>query len=215
MRELDKLNHISFEKICKNRDYYVPNISDNNIILKEIIDYCIEKYLKDKSIETYMCCEGHDEWRDTFVIFNISLQNLEYIYSIINCIEKMYGSRFSIGQNKLDNKILLDVRLNYYSREDADDFLRTIKEGLINYKEHQSSQPEVTNMLHILKTVCLPNKEIVFQQCHIDRYLLLYLLAENKPIAYKKREADDYFNKEEITYLNSNYVMRKSLNVFK
>ncbi|HHT38416.1 MAG TPA: hypothetical protein GXZ95_03250 [Mollicutes bacterium] len=193
--------HISFEEICRNKEYYVPIIKDNNKILEEIINYCVDKYLVDRSIETYQCCEGHDYF-DTFVMFNVPRESDQYIYSILNCINQIYGSRYAIGQNRVEGKILLDVRLQYYSREYANEFLSAVKEGLVNYKKHKLSTTEEKNMVHIIRNLYLPNKELIFQKCHDNEYLLLQAPFDGKSLVNKLTEKIEIFTKKELSNLN-------------
>lgn len=184
-------NHIPFEKVCQNRELYVPKISDGNPILRDIINCCIDQYKIDRSIGTYECCQGHDGFEiDTYVMFNIAYSRPEYIYSIINAINAVYRTTYAIGQERLNNTILLDVRLEYSGREAANEFLSQVKKGLEHYKVFKSGSPEVSKMVSLLKDVHLTDYQVMLQKASSREYDAMLYKDRGSDVSLVNRRYD-------------------------
>lgn len=158
--------HVPVDKVCAMRDYYIPHFSEGNPILKDILDYTTDAYLHDQSIAPFECCEGHDYCRDTFVMFNIKYGHDYYIHNILESICHFDEVSYALGQDYANNTILFSIRLPFYDREQADNFLGCIKSGLLKAKTNYEQRPEIKNMLFLLNNVKHPDYQLVLKKLH-------------------------------------------------
>jgi hypothetical protein len=207
--------HIPFEVICRDRKYYVPKITEGHPILMEIINWCIDRYNLDHSIKTYMCYKGCktdgecDFANDSFIMFNIPYNKEDYIYSILNSVNSLSGTKYMMGQQRIDNTILLDVKRSYLNEERANEFFIKIRDALNRADKVKFSSPEIENMVKILKEVRLINYSLIFQKN--IKYSVLYSTAISTSIVDRGCEKEEKFTKDEIIKLKSNHFVNSRL----
>jgi hypothetical protein len=197
----DIKSHIGIDEVCKRKDYYVSTFSEGNLILRDILNYSIEKYLIDRSIAPFECCIGHDSIRDTFVMFNIKYGQNKYIHSIINAINYIPGALYMLGQEKANNTINLTTRMEFFNREYADDFLKHIRDGLINCDSVTDKLPEVINMIKLIENVDLKNYQLIIQKMTHKEYVVSLIKTKDEFLVNRHPEIDQTLSLNSIINL--------------
>lgn len=207
--------HISIDEVCRRKDYYISIFSEGNPILRDILNYSIEKYLADKSIAPFECCIGHNNFLDTFVMFNIKYGENKYIHSIINAINYIPGAVYMLGQEKVNNTINLTTRMEYFNSAGANDFLNHIKEGLINSDSVVDKLPEVVNMIRLIENIDLKNYQLILQKMTHREYVVALVKSEDEFLVNRHPEIDQTLSLNSIINLKEDSFSERGIQKLK
>lgn len=206
--------HLDFDKVLDNKEYYADLFSEGNKKLRKILMHCFNN-----KIETYMCCTGHVEEYSPFIMFYIPYSNKKLIYSIVSSVYDVDGVTIILGKDHAKEGIQVDIR-SYYGNW----FFEDVYKGLTDLNNSLRATPDIKNIIEIVNKFDKPSCDLIFRRTkqfdYTDHYSMsvdyidsdkvkhLYILKEEldyEQVIDLKSPVDDKILNQEVANIKENY----------